>query len=114
MLDSALEYNLSEAEFWNMTIGEYDRFIKSKQRQDKNRAKEKAIFDYSLAVLIGRAFGASEENPFPDLYEAYPSVFADEIEEHQRALQEQHDKLSALRFIQFAESFNQKLKEEAT
>lgn len=113
MLDNALDYGLSELDFWNMTIGELDRFIKSKQRQEKNRAKERAVFDYTLSVLFGRAMGSDEQHPFPSLYDSYPSVFADEIEAHERALQEQQDKLSALRFIQFAESFNQKFKKEA-
>lgn len=114
MLDNALDCGVSEIEFWDMTIGELDRLIKSKQRQDKNRAKERAVLDYTLAVLVGRAMSADEQHPFPELYDAYPGVFAEEIEANQKALQEQHDNLSALRFIQFAESFNQKFNKEAT
>lgn len=114
MLDNALDCGISEVEFWDMTIGELDRLIKSKQRCDKNKAKEKAMFDYTLAILVGRAMSTDEQHPFPELYEAYPGVFVEEIEENQKTLQEQHDNLSALRFIQFAESFNQKFNKEAT
>lgn len=115
MLDNALDCGLPEREFWEMTLSELDRLLKSKQRQDKARAKERAVFDYTLAILVGRAVaGGDEQHPFPDLYDAYPGVFAEEIEANQKALQEQHDNLSALRFIQFAESFNQKFNKEAT
>lgn len=115
MLDNALDCGISEVEFWSMTIGELDRVLKSKQRRDQARAKEKAMFDYTLAILVGRAVsGGDEQHPFPELYDAYPGVFAEEIEANQKTLQEQHDNLSALRFIQFAESFNQKFNKEAT
>lgn len=115
MLDNALDYGLSENEFWNMTFGELDRYVSSKQRTEKLRLKEKATLDYTLALLVGRAMqGSSEEHPFPKLYEVYPEVFADEIEKRERDLQEEREQLSAIRFIQFAESFNRKFNEEAT
>lgn len=114
MLDNALDWGLSEHEFWNMTIGELERFTASQQRLEKHRLKERATFDYTLAMLIGRAIaGSDESNPFPELYEVYPKLFEDDlrrIEEEQSAQQAQ---LSAIRFIQFAESFNKKFAEEA-
>lgn len=114
MLDNALDWGIKEHEFWDMTIGELDRYFESQRRQELHRLKEKATMDYTLALLIGRAFrGSDEENPFPDLYEVYPKLFYDEAvkkAEEQQAIQ---DQLSAIRFIQFAESFNSKFDEEA-
>ena len=114
MLDNALDYGVTEEQFWNMTIGELDRLVNSRQRIEKYRAKERATFDYTLALLIGRAVrGGDEEHPFPDLYEVYPELFFDEAVKREEQKQEQLAQLSAIRFIQFAESFNSKFDEEA-
>jgi hypothetical protein len=114
MLDNALDWGLTEEEFWDMTIGELDRFLDSKQRQETYRLKERATMDYTLALLIGRAVhGGSEENPFPDLYEVYPKLFFDELTEKEEKERELQDEISAIRFIQFAESFNSKFDKEA-
>lgn len=114
MLDNALDWGLSEETFWNMTVGELDRYIDSKRRQETHRLKERATMDYTLALLVGRAMrGSSEENPFPELYEVYPNLFFDEAIKREEERAEQQAKLSAIRFIQFAESFNSKFDEEA-
>jgi hypothetical protein len=114
MLDNALDLGISEDQFWNMTIGELDRLIESRQRVEKYRAKERATFDYTLALLIGRATqGSSEENPFPDLYEVYPDLFLEEAIKRQQEKANKQAELSAIRFIQFAESFNSKFDKEA-
>lgn len=114
MLDNALDCGISEQEFWNMTIGELDRLTSSKHRIEKYRAKERATFDYTLALLIGRAVqGSSEENPFPDLYEVYPELFLEEAVKREEQKREQQAQLSAIRFIQFAESLNARFDLEA-
>lgn len=113
MLDNALDYGISEQEFWNMTIGELDRKVSSCKRLDKHKLKEKATFDYTLAMLIGRAFGADEEHPFPDLYDVYPELFKEDIKRHEEEESARKAQLSAIRFIQFAQSFNEKFAEEA-
>ena len=114
MLDNALDWGISEEAFWNMTIGELDRLVNSKQRQEEHRAKEKATFDYTLALLIGRAVrGGDEEHPFPELYEVYPNLFFEEHKKQQEEKEAQQAQLSAIRFIQFAESFNSKFDKEA-
>lgn len=112
MLDNALDIGISEREFWDMTIGELERLSDSYKRRETIRLKEKARLDYNLAILIGRAFGASEQNPFPDIYEIYPSIFADEIERIEEERQLQQAQISAIRFIQFAESHNKRFTEE--
>lgn len=114
MLDNALDWGLTEHEFWNMTVGELDRFVSSKRRQEEHKLKERATMDYTLALLIGRAMrGSDEENPFPELYEVYPDLFLDEYTKREEAKVEQITELSAIRFIQFAESFNSRFDEEA-
>ncbi len=115
MLNNALDYGISEYDFWNMTFAELDRLIESKKRMEKIRAKEKAAYDYMLASLIGRAFAASmdSKNEFPDIHSVYPSLFEEEKVKKEEKKQEQIEQLSALRFRQFAQSYNKKYKEVA-
>ena len=107
-LEVALDMGISECDFWNMTIAELDRAVNSKRRINRMKAQEQASFDYILADLIGRSiariYGSS--NKLPEISEAYPSLFAtEEIEEKKAA---KKDELSALRFKQFANSFNKR------
>lgn len=113
MLENALDYDISEQDFWSMTFAELDRLIQSKQRMIKYRAQERATYDYLLAALIGRAYAASmsASSKFPEIHEVYPSLFDEE--QKVQARQEQKNQLSALRFKQFAHSYNKKLKEVA-
>lgn len=97
-----------------MTIGELKRAISSKIRVKKMEAREKASFDYTLAQIIGRACGmafGTVKSEFPDIANVYPTLF--DSEEIKRKKQEKQAELSALRFKQFAESFNQKFNKEA-
>lgn len=109
-LDCALDYGISEAEFWEMTIAELERAIQSKKRQEKWRAQERASFDYILADLCGKSISRlySSSNKYPDIAEVYPSLFDNQIIEEQK--REKREKLSALRFKQFAQSYNNKFK----
>lgn len=103
---------ISEHDFWNMTIAEFDRALESKRRVEKRKAQEKASFDYILADLIGRSIGRiySSSTKLPELAEAYPSLFdTKEIEEHK---QQKRNELSALRFKQFANFHNNKINKE--
>ena len=113
MLNNALDYGISEADFWEMTFAELDRLVDSKKRMEKHWAQERATYDYIHAALIGRAFAASMDSKakFPEIYEVYPSLFDREERENQK--REQSDQLSALRFKQFAHSHNKKFKEVA-
>ena len=114
MLDNALDYGISEFDFWNMTFAELDRLAASKQRVENFRAKERATFDYISAMLIGRAFAAcmDDKATFPEIHEVYPILFDKKEVEEQK--QEQTNQLSALRFKQFAQSYNKKYKEVAS
>ena len=54
-LNNALDYGITEYEFWNMTLAELIRAIESKKRVQITEAKEKASSDYILADMIGRS-----------------------------------------------------------
>lgn len=94
-----------------MTIGELERAISSRRRVMKTKAQEQASFDYILADLIGRSMGRfySSSNSMPELGAVYPSLF--DSKEIQQKKQEQKAELSALRFRQFAQSYNARFKE---
>lgn len=95
-----------------MTISEITRMAKSKQRTTITASKERAMFDYLLADLIGKSVSRIYSNSarMPELYEVYPSLFEQEDIEEKK--QEQRDNLSALRFKQFAQSYNKRFKKE--
>lgn len=107
-LDNALDYGITEYDFWNMTIVEIERAINSKRRVKKTEAQEKASFDYILADLIGKSVSRiyNSSNKIPEINEVYPSLFASQEVEEQRAAK--RDELSALRFRQFANAHNKK------
>jgi hypothetical protein len=108
--DAALDYGIAESEYWTMTIAELIRLIDSRKRIQEIEAKEKATFDYILADLIGRSVARvhSSANHYPSIAEAYPSLFSkEEMEEETQA---KKDELSALRFKQFAQAYNNRYK----
>ena len=86
-LDNALDYGITEYDFWNMTIVEIERAINSKRRVKKIEAQEKASFDYTLADLIGKSVSRiyNSSNKIPEINEVYPSLFASQEVEEQRA-----------------------------
>ena len=91
-----------------MTLAELVRAIESRKRTHKERLKERATFDYQLANLIGRSVSRiySSSATMPELYECYPDLF--EKAEFEEQKQERLNELSALRFKQFANSFNKR------
>ena len=96
-----------------MTLSELIRAIDSKKRVEIQKAKEKACYDYILADLIGRSIARvySSSANLPHISEVYPSLFDNEEVEEQR--QQKKDEMSAIRFKQFAQSFNKKFEEVA-
>lgn len=112
-LDNALDYGISELDFWNMTLAELTRAIDSKKRVQQQEAREKACYDYILADLIGRSVGRlySSSGKLPELHEAYPGIF--DIQEIEEKKQAQQAELSAIRFKQFAKFHNDRFKEVA-
>ena len=90
-----------------MTLAELERAVASKKRIRRLEAREKAQYDHVLGQLIGiacgKAFG-SVKKEYPSLDAAYPSLFT--AEEILKRKQEQQAGQLALKFRQFAESFN--------
>ena len=112
-LDNALDVGITEQDFWNMTLAEFERAMASKRRILKAKEQEKASFDYLLADLIGKSIARiySSSATMPEISEVYPSLFdSKEIQEKKR---EQKAELSALRFKLFAKSYNDRFKEVA-
>ena len=111
-LDSALDYGISEYDFWNFTLAELTRLIESKKRTQKREARDKANFDYVLADMVGRSISRlySSSAHMPSIEEVYPSLF--DSQEIQEAKQQKKDELSALRFKQFVNSHNKKFQKE--
>ena len=97
-----------------MTVAELERAIQSKNRIRRVKAQEQASYDYLLAGLIGRNVAAvlDNRNKVPTLYEAYPTLFDDVKEQQEEQIKQQKMELSALRFRQFAQSYNNNLDKE--
>lgn len=110
MLESALDYGITEDRFWDMTYGEIQRAVSSKVRVLKTQAQERATYDYIQANLIikGVAKVLGEKVDYPNIEEAYPGIFDGVLEEQKAKAQEHKTNLSALRFKQFANSYNKK------
>lgn len=91
-----------------MTPGEVNRAIASSNRITKLKAREKASYDYIQANLIVKGISKclGDKSSFPSIEEAYPGIFDEVIREQEEKLQKRKDELSALRFKQFAQSYN--------
>lgn len=109
-MDKVLDYGIAEADFWMMTIREVENAIRSKERVRKVQSQEKAAFDYIQATLIikgvGIALGSKQD--FPTIEQTYPGIFEDVVQQKEEEIQKRKDELSALRFRQFAQSYNKK------
>ena len=104
---------ITEHDFWSMTFAEVERALTSRKRVLKLQAQEKASYDYILADLIGRSIARiySSSATLPEIGAVYPSLFDnEEIKEQKEAKKLE---LSALRFRQFADSYNKKYREGA-
>ena len=112
LLERALDIGLSELDFWDMTIGEIIRKIESYNRCFIAKSKERAEYDYIQASLIIKGVGIclGSKEKFPSVYEVYGNLFNDDIEKEKEAREVKQAELSVLRFKQFAQSYNNKLK----
>lgn len=78
-------------------------------------AQERASYDYILANLISKGVSVvlGDKQPFPSIREAYPGLFEDSvIAEKEEEIKQQKMTLSALRFKQFAQSYNENFKNQ--
>lgn len=114
LLESVLDIGITEQDFWAMTLGEVHRAIESWNKRHLRELRDKATFDYIHASLIRHGVGIvlGSKAPMPSLEEVYSELFAEDRERREAEIQEQKMNLSALRFKQFAESFNQNFQSE--
>lgn len=107
-LNNCLDFGITEANFWEMTLAEINRALASKKRQLENEQRIQASFDYILADMIGRSVSRvySSSNRMPDISTMYPTLFDSEEIQHQKQVKK--DELSALRFKQFVAHHNSK------
>lgn len=110
-LETALDFGVSEKDFWEMTFAELTRLFESKARTLKIQEQQKASFDYILADLIGRSISRlyNSSNKMPTMSDVYPNLFSKE--EEAEKIQKKKEELSILRFKQFAQSYNSRFKE---
>lgn len=106
-----MDIGIREIEFWEMTIAELDRAIMSWERNQKRIAQERAVYDYISASLIGRSIASYFSNgvTMPEIEEIYPTLFNDERQKKKEQQEELKAQLSALRFRQFANSYNKRM-----
>ncbi len=110
LLETMLDAGLSEFDFWNMTLGEIERYADSYKRREEARLKEKAFFYYRLGDLIGISNGRyySKDFVYPEIYEVFDGIY--NAEEVETARQEERDRLSIERLQQMYEQ-SKKIKE---
>lgn len=110
LLQPAINFGLSEAEFWDMTKAEIERYLEGAVW----RLKLKAQFDYSLADLMGASIARvfSGEAEYPTLYQAYKNLFAEEAEEQMKEEAEAEALMtkSQNNFLAFAMKHNARMK----
>lgn len=86
--------------------------VESAKRKEKRRLQEQALLLYRLGDLVGHSVARLYSNSakYPELETAFPFCFDVEQKEEERAANQ--DKLSILRFKQFAKTFNKKFSKE--
>lgn len=109
-LKTALDCGISESAYWDMTLAEVIRAVESYNRRHKAAERQQAAFDYILADAVGKSISRiySSSAKMPKLYELYPALF--DSEEIQAQEQAKRDELSVLRFKQYAQAHNKRIK----
>jgi hypothetical protein len=109
-----LFYGLRELDFWDMTIGEVVRYVKSQDKISRVRNQERASYDYILASLIVRGVSITlgSKEHYPSLEDTYPKLFDDIKQEQRESIEAKRMEVSALRFKQFAQSYNNRRNKE--
>jgi hypothetical protein len=107
LLIKCLEAGITEEFFWNSTYGEMLRYMKAYSNRLLRERQDKAFFDYQLSNLIGISVSRlfSSDSKFPEIHEAYPSIFEPPTQEEIMALEAM--KMKA-RMIEYTEHHNAK------
>ena len=83
LLIKCLEAGITEEFFWKSTYGEMLRYMKAYSNILLRERQDKASFDYQLSNLIGISVSRlfSSDSKFPEIYDAYPTIFSPPSEE---------------------------------
>lgn len=112
LLQPCINLGLEESKFWDMTIAELQRYSEGALW----RLKQQASLDYTLANLIGisNARLLSKDIEYPSIEDAYPSIFASELDEREKARKAEEIAIqnSTNRFLEFAKKHNAKKRRE--
>ena len=83
LLIKCLEAGITEEFFWKSTYGEMLRYMKAYSNILLRERQDRASFDYQLSNLIGISVSRlfSSDSKFPEIYDAYPSIFEPPSEE---------------------------------
>lgn len=97
-----------------MTIAEVVRHIEAQQKLKTIRNQERASYDYILASLIVKGFSITmgSKDTYPTINEAYGGMFDDIEAEQEETRRQRAMEMSALRFRQFAQSYNNRNNKE--
>lgn len=88
LLIKCLEAGITEEFFWKSTYGEMLRYMKAYSNILLRERQDKASFDYQLSNLIGISVSRlfSSDSKFPEIYDAYPSIFEPPSDEEKAML----------------------------
>lgn len=97
-----------------MTLAEIRRQVESIKRVQRIQAKERAVYDYILANMIGISNNRNHSEKFrmPAIEEFYPTIFEEEAQKKEMEKQQHNNDVSTARLIQFAQAHNAKLQEK--
>lgn len=107
LLIKCLEAGITEEFFWKSTYGEMLRYMKAYSNILLRERQDKASFDYQLSNLIGISVSRlfSSDSKFPEIYDAYPTIFDPPSEEDLAMVEAM--KMKA-RMIEYTEQHNAK------
>ena len=99
-------------QFYDYTYGEVISLLKAQGERQIERNKEKAIFTYKLADLIGVAVAAlfDKKNVFPPIEKVFPGMFEDEPQDVEKTRRKKEMELYKAKFLDFAYRHNNQRK----
>lgn len=76
LLAQCMSIGMKEDEFYELTLNQITRYVESHTKQQENKYRDQAFFDYQLASLIKIAIGSviDRKVTFPSFEKAYPFV----------------------------------------
>lgn len=93
LLPRAIECGMEESKFWNSTLGEVQRYIEAYNKKYTDNYKRDLVLCHLTADLVCYSVGRllSEDAKYPDIYDMYPTLFGEEIEQRE-IIREQQEK----------------------